>query len=111
MAPVVVEVAAVAVMVKYTLLSTTLSTLLWLLRTDIFGLESTRRVPKDSSMLSMPVMSYPLKTDGPFKVSELRELTIPPVCNPPLAPLGPIVKDESKAVPLGLTKDQSMPCW
>ena len=42
----------VAWMVKYTRLSTTFSTAVWLLRTLIFGLESTRTSPKDSSSLS-----------------------------------------------------------
>src|SRR5262249_17750630 len=38
-------------MVKYTRLSTTFSTAVWLLSTLIFGLDSTRTSPKDSSSL------------------------------------------------------------
>src|SRR2546423_12193011 len=44
------------------MLSTTRSSAVWLLRTEILGLESTRTVPKDSSNWRTPAMFVPLET-------------------------------------------------
>src|SRR6266540_2285804 len=44
------------------MLSTTRSKAVWLFRTESFGLESTRTLPKDSSNWRTPAMFVPLET-------------------------------------------------
>src|SRR6266849_11081221 len=44
------------------MLSTTRRSAVWLLRTDSFGLERTRTLPKDSSNWRTPAMFVPLET-------------------------------------------------
>src|SRR5260221_8025861 len=44
------------------MLSTTRSSAVWLLRTESFGLERTRTLPKDSSNWRTPAMFVPLET-------------------------------------------------
>src|SRR5436853_2054294 len=63
-APLELMVAGVTSTVKYTRLSTTFSTAVWLLMTMIRGLESTRVLPNWSSSLTVLLMEPPAAAFG-----------------------------------------------
>src|SRR5688572_14164897 len=86
--------------VKYTRLSTTLSTAVWLLITLTLGLESTRTSPKDSS--SLMVAEKPIEAAA---ASMMKAVV--------LIAAGVAAEDWRSVKPLAplRTRDQSMPRW
>ena len=59
-----------ALTVKYTRLSTTLSTAVWLLIAMIFGLESTRVLPNESSSFTVLLIEPPAAALGLLYLTE-----------------------------------------
>src|SRR6267143_2701073 len=101
------------------MLSTTRSSAVWLLRTESFGLESTRTLPKDSSNWRTPAMFVPLEAASVRRFGNAGALGRLPGAAP-ITPGGKrgvgvtfpdeIWLTETVVSPRVLRADQSIPC-
>ena len=99
-------------MVKYTRLSTTFSTAVWLLSTLILGLESTRTSPNDSSNLSAKLKLRLVIAPPTTNALVLMPAGVPAELWPNSMPLAPWLKLGTPVVVAPeRSRCQSMPRW